>query len=79
MEEEPMITPTDDDEVQLESSPFDSLTTTTTTTTTPVISFEINEEDKKKTNQSIILEEENQPQGGKSIFPFVKTYINLKG
>ena len=78
MEEEPMITPTDDDEVQLESSPFDSLTTTTTTTT-PVISFEINEEDKKKTNQSIILEEENQPQGGKSIFPFVKTYINLKG
>ena len=78
MEEEPMITPTDDDEVQLESSPFDSLTTTTTTTT-PVISFEINEEDKKKTNQSIILEEEKQPQGGKSIFPFVKTYINLKG
>ena len=77
MEEEPMITPTDDDEVQLESSPFDSLTTTTTTT--PVISFEINEEDKKKTNQSIILEEEKQPQGGKSIFPFVKTYINLKG
>ena len=78
MEEEPMITPTDDDEVQLESSPFDSLTTTTTTTT-PVISFEINEEDKKKTNQSIILEEEKQPQGGKFIFPFVKTCINLKG
>ena len=77
MEEEPMITPTDDDEVQLESSPFDSLTTTTATT--PVISFEINEEDKKKTNQSIILDEEKQPQGGKSIFPFVKTYINLKG
>ena len=75
MEEEPMITPTDDDEVQLESSPFDSLTTTTT----PVISFEINEEDKKKTNQSIILEEEKQPQGGKFIFPFVKTYIDLKG